>query len=140
MQGEERELSRTAPLFSSARFDEDSIFIYPLLAIFAVVLYLTGPRYFALVPIVAIVAIFLIEALERVRLDPLSPPGIVGERCVVVRRVSREERGVVRLVGRGGVPKWELWSAESSLPLKEGSVARIKGKEGLFLVVEPVHN
>ena len=140
-EGEEAETSRSAPLFSSARFDEDSIFIYPLLAVLAVALYLAGLGYFALVPVVAVVAIFSVEALERVYIDGAAlQREIVGEKCVVVKLVSREERGVVRLVGEDGAPEWELWSAESHIPLKEGSVARVRGRDGLFLLVEPVQN
>jgi len=32
----------------------------------------------------------------------------------------------------------ELWSARCEVPLKAGAVVRVRGREGLVLIVEPV--
>jgi membrane protein implicated in regulation of membrane protease activity len=133
-----KEESSSAPLFSSARFDQDSIVIYPLFSATAIVMYLFGFGYFAAIPATLLVMIFVVEASERVRAERLQERQLVGAKCRVVRQISRSKRGVVEIVDTWGMPQWELWSAESDLPLEEGAFARVKGKRGMFLEIEPL--
>jgi hypothetical protein len=127
----------SAPIFSSARFDEDSAIIYPILIIATAGLYFSGFRYFALIPALVLVSIFAIEASERVTLVSSKKVLIPGRKCVIVKRVSRGENGVVKVIDDVGTPQWELWSAQTAnYDFEEGSIARVKRIDGLFLQIE----
>ncbi len=128
----------SAPIFSSARFDEDSIIVYPLLSIVTAGLYFSGYKYFALIPALILVMIFTIEVSERVILVPLKKVRVLGNKCVVMKRVSYGEKGVVKIIDNTGLPQWELWSAQSSYDFEEGSIAKVKEVDGLFLQIEPL--
>ena len=128
----------SAPMFSSARFDEDSIIVYPLLIVATAGLYFSGFEYFALIPALVLVMIFAIEVSERVILVPLKKVQILGNRCMVMKRVSYGEKGVVKIIDNAGISRWELWSAQSNYDFKEGSLARVKEVDGLFLQIEPL--
>jgi membrane protein implicated in regulation of membrane protease activity len=130
--------SSDAPLFSSARFDQDSIIIYPLFSAVTVVMYLTGFGYFAMIPALVLAMIFLIEASENIRAESLQEKQLVGAKCEVMKQVSYGERGVVKIMNRWGTAQWELWSAESNSSLEEGSLACVKGIRGMFLQIEPL--
>lgn len=127
-----------APILSSARFDEDSIIVYPLLSIVTAGLYFSGFEYFALIPASVLVMIFVVEASERVILVPLKKAQVLGNRCMVMKRVSYGENGVVKIIDNSGVSQWELWSAHSNYDFEEGSIARVKKVDGLFLQIEPL--
>jgi membrane protein implicated in regulation of membrane protease activity len=140
----ERESSSysSAPIFSSARFDEDSAIIYPILILATAGLYFSGFRYFVLIPALVLVSIFAIEASERVTLVS-SKKGVLipGRKCVIVKRVSLGENGVVKVIDDAGTPQWELWSAQTTNhDFEEGSIARVKRIDGLFLQIEPLKN
>lgn len=124
--------------FTIARFDPDSWFVYGGLAATAIVLYLIGFPYIAIVPVAAILGIFGVEAFEVIHLDYPEKGEIVGTECFVLRQVSKTERGVVWL-GNTQQPKWELWSAESDQFFEKGSVARVSGIKGLTLQIEPLN-
>lgn len=138
MQKESDSSHLSAPLFSSARFDEDSIIIYPLLIAITAGLYFSGFTYFAIIPAVVLLMIFVVEASERVILVSYRRVQIVGNKCMVMKRVSYGEKGVVKIIDNTGMAQWELWSAESNYPFEEGSIARVKKINGLFLQIEPL--
>jgi membrane protein implicated in regulation of membrane protease activity len=127
-----------APLFSSARFDQDTLIIYPLFSATVVVMYLLGFGFFSIVPALVLAAIFVIEGSERVLEESLQERQLVGAQCRVMRHVSRGESGVVEILDRSGAAQWELWSAESDTTLDEGSLARVRGTRGIFLQIEPL--
>jgi membrane protein implicated in regulation of membrane protease activity len=128
----------SAPIFSSARFDEDSIIVYPLLTIVTAGLYFSGFPYFALIPALLLAMIFAVEISERVILVPLKKVQVLGNKCMVMKRVSYGEKGVVKIVDNAGISQWELWSAESNYDFEEGSIARVKKVDGLYLQIEPL--
>ena len=127
----------SAPLFSSARFDEDSIIIYPLLIAITAGLCLSGFAYFAIVPAALTLLIFVVEASERVILVSHPRVQIVGSKCMVIKPVCHGQKGVVKIIDNAGTDKWELWSAESNYAFEEGSIVRVKKINGLFLQIEP---
>jgi membrane protein implicated in regulation of membrane protease activity len=135
---QEGKASRDAPLFSTARFDEDSIIIYPLFIAITAVMYLSGFGYFAVIPALVLAMIFAVEASERIRAESLQPTQLVGSKCTVMKQVSYGQRGVVKIIDRGGGAQWELWSAECNSLLEEGSTACVKGIRGMFLQIEPL--
>jgi membrane protein implicated in regulation of membrane protease activity len=120
-----------------ARFDPDSWFTYGAFAATAIVLYAIGFAYLAVVPIVAILGIFGIEASEIIHLDYPDDREIVGVECYVIRQISKTEKGVVQL-GKSEHQKWELWSAESEHSFEKGSLARVSAINGLTLQIEPL--
>jgi membrane protein implicated in regulation of membrane protease activity len=130
--------SPDAPLFSTARFDEDSIIIYPLFIAITVVMYISGFSYFSIIPAFVLGMIFAVEASERVRLETLQSTQLIGAKCTVMKQVSYGERGVVKIMDNAGTPQWELWSAESNSSIEEGSTACVKGIRGMFLQIEPL--
>lgn len=130
--------SKVRSFFNIARFDPDSLFIYGLLAVIAITLYALGFAYFAIVPATTICCIFLVEAFEVIHLDHPVEKQIVGAKCLVLRRISKIERGVVGLTSESGQPSWELWSAESAYSLEEGNTVLVSGIKGITLQVEPL--
>jgi membrane protein implicated in regulation of membrane protease activity len=129
---------RIHSFFNIARFDPDSWFIYGLLAAMTIVLYAIGFNYLSIAPAGAICAIFGVEAQEVIHLDYGEKKQIVGARCSVIRQISKAERGVVKLANPQGMPNWELWSAESDVPIEEGKIALVSGIRGITLQVRPV--
>jgi membrane protein implicated in regulation of membrane protease activity len=130
--------SKVRSFFNIARFDPDSWFSYGLLAVIAIALYALGFAYFAIVPATAICCIFLVEAFEVIHLDHPVEKQIVGAKCLVLRRISKIERGVVGFTSENGHPSWELWSAESAYSLEEGNTVLVSGIKGITLQVEPL--
>ncbi len=122
--------------FTIARFDPDSWFIYGLLATMTIILYTIGLGYLAIAPAASICTIFGVEAQEVLHLEPREEKQLVGAKCSVVRQVSKAERGVVKLAG---TPEWELWSAESDIPIEEGSLALVSGIKGITLQIRPLN-
>jgi membrane protein implicated in regulation of membrane protease activity len=101
----------------------------------AIVLYVMGTSYLAIAPVSIICGIFAIEATEVIHLENPDEKQVVGSKCSVVRQISKTERGVVKLLG---MPDWELWSAESDIPIGEGNVAFVSGIKGITLQVKPL--
>ncbi len=125
--------------FTIARFEPDSILIYSILVAMTLILYFLGFYYFALMPLVTLGVIFAVESSETIYLDYPPQKELLGAKCIILKEVAKGEKGVVKLCDSQGKPSWELWSAESTLTLKEGTMAVVMGvREGLVLQIRPL--
>jgi membrane protein implicated in regulation of membrane protease activity len=127
---------RIKNFFSIARFGPDSIFLISAFAVATVLLFEFGLRYAALVTLAAVFAVFGLESAEMIQLDKVRERNLVGVDCLVTKKISKGERGFVKVydqeAGRFGS---EIWSAESSTLLEEGSIARVVGVKSIILRV-----
>ncbi len=125
--------------FTIARFEPDSMVIYTALVAMVVILCATGFEYVALMPVVTLGTILTVESLETIRLEHPPTKQLLGRTCRVLKQISRAEKGVVKIFDPRGLDSWELWSAESSSSLQEGSTALITGiRAGMILEVQPI--
>jgi membrane protein implicated in regulation of membrane protease activity len=131
--------NKASNFFTIARFEPDSMLIYATLVTMAVILYATGFSYIAIMPVVTLGTILTVESLETIRLEHPPTRQLLGKRCRVLRQISKAEKGVVKIADPQGRDSWELWSAESTASLQEGSTALITGmRGGMILEVQPI--
>ena len=128
--------------FTIARFGPDSIVILGLLGITALVFYLLALPYLSVLVFATLVVIFCAESMETINLDRAHESRIIGARCLVVKKISKEERGIVRVYDSEGNLSYELWSAESqgSKSIAEGKTANIIGIRSIILQIEECSN
>jgi hypothetical protein len=62
---------------------------------------------------------------------------LIGQSCLVVKKIMPGERGVVKVYREDGRLDPELWSAESKLAIDENQTARIVGMRSIILLLEP---
>jgi membrane protein implicated in regulation of membrane protease activity len=92
-----------------------------------------------LVALVAI-AIFSVKSFERIEFGKAEEKKLIGQRCFVVRKISPDRRGIVRVYRDDGKLDPELWSAESvtsRTEIDENQTAIIVGMRSIILLVEP---
>ena len=124
--------------FSLARFGPGSIATLSLLALLAAVLFLFGLKYFAILAAAGGILIFAIKSVEILQLSKPEERQLVGKRCLVIRRVSASQRGVVKVYRDATNLDPETWSAELArgVVIEEGKTAKIVGMRSIVLQVE----
>ena len=133
-----------APFASMARFGPGSIIIFSLLAVCAIALVLLRIDYLALVVGLLLIVIFFVKTAEVIRLSAPVERQIVGMRCLVMKQVGTNERGIVRVYRSNGELDPELWSAElanslgSVNAINEGEIARVVTMKSIILQIEPI--
>jgi hypothetical protein len=129
---------RNASFFSVARFGPGAIIIFALLLLFAALLYFIGYRYLAIGPIAVALIIFLVLSVQIIDEAKLERK-IVGQKCLVIKKISKGDRGIVKVYKEDGDLDHELWSAEglNGAEIQANSVARIAGIRSIILLVEP---
>ncbi|MGH2639540.1 MAG: hypothetical protein ACRDF4_09715, partial [Rhabdochlamydiaceae bacterium] len=111
--GSGRSSKTNAPLMSFARFGPGSILIISLLVIFAALLFYANLEYLSIIVVVATTVMIFVKCSETLQLGRPEERNIIGQRCLVINKVTRQERGVVRVYENGGNLNAELWSAET---------------------------
>ncbi len=129
---------RNVAFFSLARFGPGSIATLSLLALLAAALYLLGLKYFSILPAASCVLIFAIKSVEILQLSRPEERRFVGKRCLVIKRVGVDQRGVVKVYRDGTNLDPETWSAELACGgmIEEGKTAKIVGMRSIVLQVE----
>lgn len=63
---------------------------------------------------------------------------IVGQKCLVIKRISKGERGIVRIYKESGDLDPELWSAEGEkgTEIEENRIAKIVGIRSIIVPIE----
>ncbi|MHB2037041.1 MAG: NfeD family protein [Nitrososphaerales archaeon] len=84
------------------------------------------------------IAILAIKFSESIELSKPEEKRLVGKRCLVIIRVSPEQRGVVKVYNGESYLDPETWSAESAYGevIEEGKVAKVVGMRSIILEVE----
>lgn len=129
---------RNVAFFSLARFGPGSIATLSLLALLAAGLYLIGLKYFAILAAAACIFIFAIKSFEIIQLSRPKERELAGKICLVIKRVSADQRGIVKVYRDGTNLDPETWSAELARGgmIEEGKTAKIVGIRSIVLQVE----
>lgn len=127
-----------ASLFSWTRFSPGSLAIFGLLGIMSLLLFRSGFRYFAILPIIAAVVILVVKSAEVIKIERIEHEQIVGKKCYVLKSISKSEVGVVKLYSDRGKLGFETWSArtEQDPVIEIGTTAKVTGMRGIYLIVE----
>jgi hypothetical protein len=122
--------------FTIARFGPDTLVVFSLLSVLGAGLYFWGMWYMAVAVVLTIGLIFLAESSEMISLSRAEYPQILGSRCLVLKRATKESRGIVRLYDSRGHLEHELWSTEfSDSSVSEGAVAKVIGMKSVILEI-----
>lgn len=126
--------------FTLARFEPDSIVVYSLFALTAIILFDFGFRLLAIVPLCTLALLFLVESYEAIDFEHPTNTRLDGAKCLVLTGITKSSRGVVKIIdGQGKLNQWELWSANSQYSILKGEIAFVKSvRNGLILEVEPI--
>jgi|GEM_PF-1991556 hypothetical protein len=129
---------QNVPFLSFARFGPGSIILLSLLALFAILLFIFGLRYLAILPAVSAILIFAVKSLEVLQLGSPDDKNPIGKKCLVIKKVSSRERGLVRVYQKDGSLNPELWSAETTghFEIEEGRTAKVVGMKSIVLLIE----
>ena len=124
---------------SLARFGPGSIAILSALIMLSILLIMTKFDYFAIMVGIATVSIFAVKSVEMLQLGTPEEKKLLGRKCLVVKQVKRNERGVVKVFRDDGSLDPELWSAESMSheEISENQICRIVGLRSIIALIEP---
>lgn len=113
-----------------------------VLVIISLILYVEGLALFAVIPVFLAILAFIMRCLYVYQRREPDDRVLVGGTCLVIKSVSKEERGIVKVYKKNGWLDHELWSAESNNGemLEEGKEAKIVGLRSIILLVEPIKN
>lgn len=127
---------RSKSFFTLSRFGPGAIFLIGILAIATFVLFEYRLMIAAASTGIAAVALFAIKSAEMIHLEKAEQRQLIGAECLVTKRISKTERGIVRIYDSSlGKFTPELWSAESDSVIEEGTVARVLDVRSIILRV-----
>lgn len=126
------------PLFSRTRFEPDTIAVMAVLGLVAGLLYFFGMKYLAIPPAIGVVTIFTVNAIETIQVSDPEDRQPLGKKCLVVKRMDANRRGIVRVFSDDSHLSYETWSAESNQAraIEEGRTAKVVGLKSIILLVE----
>lgn len=129
---------KNAPLLSKDRFEPDTIAVMIGLAVASLLLYAYGLKFFAIPPAIGVLSLFVVNSLEIIQTGHPDNSHPVGKKCLVVRRVMGNHRGIVKVYFDDSHLGSETWSAEStrSEVIEEGRTAKVVGMKSIILLVE----
>ncbi len=87
---------------------------------------------------------FAVKYFENIQLaDEAQERRLIGQTCLVIKKVTKSERGIVQVYKVDDRLDNELWSAELSdssdvSEIKQGQFGRIVGMKSIILLVEPL--
>ncbi len=126
-----------ASLFSSARFGGGILILFFGLGLLALLLFLGGFRFQALLPLSAAAIIFVIKLFETVQYEQFKKRNIVGSKCLVLKEARKGDRGIVRIILDDGRLDNETWSAEvaEGITIEQGKTATVVGLRSIILLI-----
>ncbi len=136
-----------APFFSRARFGPGMIGVLSIMIILALTMaFYFRLYYLAIIPALAACGLFFVKYFETIQSGTIEPRKLIGHTCLIVKQISRGQRGVVKVYKSDNALDPELWSAELAESTK-GTVVKIEPSQtatvvgmrgGIILLVEPV--
>ena len=110
------------------------------LLIVCVILYAEGLALFAIIPAILVVLTILMRSLYVYQRRQPDDKVLVGGKCLVIKSISKQERGIVKVYKKKGWLDHELWSAETNNGerVEEGTDSKIVGLRSIILLVEPI--
>lgn len=81
--------------------------------------------------------ILFVKSMETIQLKQPDRGFTVGKKCKVIKKVSKSETGVVKLLSDRGMVESETWSAElaDGDVLEEGKFGKVVARKSLFLII-----
>lgn len=130
--------------FSLMRFGPGTIAILAILLVLALGMYFAHIGYLAILVGGVLVLIFIVKSIEVINPGLPEERKLAGSSCLVIKAVTKETRGIVKLYRDNGELDPELWSAElaEGEEMPEGSKARVVAARGIILQVkasQPTH-
>jgi membrane protein implicated in regulation of membrane protease activity len=134
-------ITEEAPFFSRARFGPGMITILIILVFLVAVTILSKLYYLAILAATVAIGLFTVKYFEQIQSGKAEERKLIGQTCLVLKKVTASERGVVKVYTESGRLDPELWSAELASKdaiIEEGKLARIVGTRGIILLIEPL--
>ena len=127
------------PFLSLSRFGPGTISLMSILIIISILFVRYKFYYFAIIPAIIALLIFGVKSIERIEYGRAEVRNLIGQRCFVVKTITKNERGVVKVCGEQGKIYPETWSAESvnGEEIQQNQYGRIVGMKSIILLVEP---
>jgi membrane protein implicated in regulation of membrane protease activity len=128
------------PFLSLARFGPGTVVLLSCLVVLSFMLFRFRFNYLGILVALVAIAIFSVKSFERIEFGKAEEKKLIGQRCFVVRKISPDRRGIVRVYRDDGKLDPELWSAESvtsRTEIDENQTAIIVGMRSIILLVEP---
>lgn len=135
------------PFFSRARFGPGMIGVLSIMIILAITMaFYFRLYYLAIIPSLAACGLFLVKYFETIQSGTIEPRKLIGQTCIIVKQISRSDRGVVKVYKSDNSLDPELWSAELAESTK-GTIMKIEPNQtamvvgmrgGVILLVEPL--
>ncbi len=123
-----------------ARFGPGIVSVLSILVVVSVVLVFYFKLYYlAILPATVALVLFGVKYFELIQSGKPTERKLIGQKCLVLRKVSRNERGIVRVYRDDGKLDSELWSAElasNGEEIQENHAARVVGIRSIILLIE----
>ena len=132
---------RSKGFFTLSRFGPGAISLIGIFVLATVVLFEYRLMIAATTTAIAAIALFGIKSAEMLHIEKAEQRQLIGAECLVTKRISKTERGIVRVYDASlGKFTPELWSAESDSVIEEGTVARVLDVRSIILRVGKPRN
>jgi membrane protein implicated in regulation of membrane protease activity len=133
---------RQAAFFSKARFGPGMISVLSILiALILALVFFVKLYYLAILPATAAIVLFAVKYFEMIQSGRPTERKLIGQTCLVLKKVAKNERGIVRVHREDGRLDPELWSAElvrrDGSEIDEKQTARIVGMRSIIVLIEP---
>ena len=95
--------------------------------------------YLAILPALVAALLFSVKYFELIQSGKPAEKKVIGQKCLVLKKVAGNERGIVRVYRDDGKLDPELWSAElaaNGAEIQENQFARIVGMRSIILLIE----
>ena len=95
--------------------------------------------YLAILPALVAAVLFSVKYFELIQSGKPDEKKLIGQKCLVLKKVAGNERGIVRVYRDDGKLDPELWSAElakNGAEIQENQFARIVGMRSIILLIE----
>ncbi len=129
------------PFLSFSRFGAGTIAIHSFFIVLSLLLFDVRFYDIAIFFVLLAIAIFCVKSFEAMEFAEAKEKKLIDQRCFVVKKLTPNERGIVRVYRDDGKLDPELWSAESVIPraeIGENQTAIIAGMRSIILLIEPL--
>lgn len=110
-----------------------------LIVLFIFLVFYIKLYYLAILPALVAALLFSVKYFELIQSGKPAEKKLIGQKCLVLKKVAGNERGIVRVYRDDGKLDPELWSAElatNGAEIQENQLARIVGMRSIILLIE----
>lgn len=134
---------QSAPFLSLARFSPGTLLLLSILTGLSAILIQEKILYLAIAILPVFIVVLIVKTTEQIQIGEPVERKLVGRRCLVIMKVTKGQRGVVKLFRDDGSMDHELWSAEiepvpvsEDTAIYENEVAIVVGIRGITLLAK----